>query len=263
MRRRKPVVGVMIEWVVFRDLLIQELKRSGSVQILPGFPGRRELLREARSGRVDLVILDPCNAREDAFQTVEALSRCKGRTRSILLACQSPPGWVFRALEAGASGYLGDCARVEDLVQCMRAVLAGRRYFSSCAATVVADLAAGRGHPLELSARELAVLRYVCRGHSAKEAARDLGLSPRTVEMHRSRLMDKTGARSAVGLAAFGFAQRFVDPRQAARPDQPVPQEVVRASRTRASRIAAVKGFSRRGTTPSSSRLAPSIVSST
>lgn len=212
MTQRKAGIAVLVNRHFVADLLVDRLKASGRFAAVRRVGSRAELVRAVRGGRIDIVFLDPCNVHESVFETARILGAGRVRPRLIFVACMAPAGWVRRALELGASAFLGPCAEMQDVLRAVEAARRGQSYFSPCAAAIVAELARRRERREEITARELDVLRQVCRGASSKQIARRLGLSSRTIEMHRARLMRKAGARSAAALAAFGCQHHYVDP---------------------------------------------------
>ena len=117
---------------------------------------------------------------------------------------------IFRALQAGARGYLLKEAAGAEVVAAVRSVHAGQRYLSRKISDAVIDDYL-RGHhegsgPLDLlSARERQVLQAVAEGRSTAEIAQVLNLSPKTVDTYRSRLLHKLGVGNTAGLIRLAF----------------------------------------------------------
>lgn len=174
-------------------------------------PSARPAYTAEDVGRADVVFVDPGHPTDDAFALARRLKRRRPAAAVIFIAEGVPLAWIQRALAVGADGYLARCARLEDAVEALRAVRAGQRYFSPCAAKVIAMIAACNGRAPSLSARETDILKLTAAGRTAKEIARRLHLSPKTVESHRAALMRKTGARSAPGLVRYACDEHVVD----------------------------------------------------
>ena len=114
---------------------------------------------------------------------------------------------IFRALQAGAKGYLLKNSAGSELVNAIRVVQSGQRYLSQKIVDAMADGYWQKTHdagPLEgLSAREREVLQLVGEGHSSVQIAVILSLSPKSIETYRSRLMQKIGVNDLPGLVKF------------------------------------------------------------
>lgn len=123
---------------------------------------------------------------------------------------------VFGAVDAGASGYLARRAKRGTLVEAIRRVAAGRRYFSER----VQEMLYERHSRKELSHREVTMLHLISEGLSNKEMAAQLGVSPETVKFHVTNLIGKLGARDrthAVVLALRRGVMRLAAESSAAR----------------------------------------------
>jgi DNA-binding NarL/FixJ family response regulator len=132
----------------------------------------------------------------------------------IILSVHSDSEHIFRAFQAGAYGYLLKESAGAEVVNAVHAVITGERYLSQkIANTVLQDYVRFRQSqsPLELlSAREREVLQLTVEGNSSAEMAARLGLSPKTVETYRSRLMEKLGVRDITELVRFAIKHGLI-----------------------------------------------------
>jgi DNA-binding NarL/FixJ family response regulator len=130
-------------------------------------------------------------------------------TQVLVLSMHSTTEHIFRALQAGARGYLLKDSAGAEVVDAVRAVHAGRRYLSQKIASAVIDDYISdrqRASPLDsLSRRERQILQMVAEGKSSAEAAVILFLSPKTVDTYRSRMMQKLGIADVPSLVKFAI----------------------------------------------------------
>jgi two-component system NarL family response regulator len=177
------------------------LFRTGVANIINQEPDLR-VVAEAGDGaeavdaysrhRPEVTLLD---LRMPVMEGVEVVRRIRERdpqARVIVLTTYDTDDEIARALKAGAKAYVLKDISAEDLVGCIRAVLAGRTYLAPAAA---ARLAEGVGH-VQLTPRELATLRLAADGKTNKEIAGALGISERTVKTHLGHLFEKLGVTS-------------------------------------------------------------------
>jgi DNA-binding NarL/FixJ family response regulator len=139
------------------------------------------------------------------------------RTRIIVLSMHADDEYVRRALRAGASGYLLKSADLRELELAVRAVGRGETWLSGgLSQKLLAGLARGappRAGPLDmLTPRQREVLQLVAEGHSTKQIAVRLNLSPKTVETHRAQLMDRLGVRGVPALVRCAIRLGIVRP---------------------------------------------------
>lgn len=136
----------------------------------------------------------------------------------LVLTMAGDPAYLSEAFGAGASGYVLKDAVDVELVDAVRAVAEGGRYlYPSLGAELVrAQEELKRGprtkHGVPLSKREVDVLRLVALGYSNKEVADDLFISVRTVETHKTHIMQKTGLRARSELTRFARDAGILEP---------------------------------------------------
>jgi len=140
------------------------------------------------------------------------------RTRVVILSMHSAEPFVLKALEQGASAYVLKDAGVAELVRAIRETASGRRYLSPplsdravAAYTPSATGARSRADPYErLTLRERQVLHLAAEGLGNSAVAARLGISVRTAETHRARVLGKLGLRSQTELVRFALRQGVV-----------------------------------------------------
>ena len=182
---------------VVRDGLQALLVRQADLEVTGSFASAVEALRFAAESPPDVAVLDIALPGIDGIEVAKRLHDLCPETQILMLSMHATPEFVYQALRAGASGYVLKESAGEEVVTAVRAVLAGRRYLSGkISARAIDDYSRDRGpEPLleRLSARERQVLRLIVEGHSSAEAAELLGVSPKSVDTYRSRLMAKLG----------------------------------------------------------------------
>ena len=112
--------------------------------------------------------------------------------------------WVKRAMDAGAWGYLLKGSGIKDLITAIRSVHKGQQFLSSSAQSAMAGT--------HLSDREREVITLVAQGHTSKEISGLLQISSRTVEHHRSNIMEKLKIHDVAGLTRYAVRHGLVDP---------------------------------------------------
>ncbi len=140
----------------------------------------------------DVTLLDLRMPEMEGVEAVRRIRERDPRARVIVLTTYDTDDEIARALKAGAKAYVLKDISADDLIACIRDVLAGKTYLAPAAA---AKLAEGVTH-VQLTPRELATLRLMADGKANKEIASELGISDRTVKTHLGHLFDKLGVAS-------------------------------------------------------------------
>ena len=165
----------------------------------------REAVRQASRLRPDVVLMD---ITLPGLNGIEATARIRERhpgTLVVILSAHNSAEHVYRALRAGASGYVVKDSGTAELIKAVREVRLGRRYFGRTLHGLERFSAAARSPVERLSAREREVLQLVMEGRPSAEIAGMLGLSPKTVDTYRSRLMGKLGVKDVPSLARIAI----------------------------------------------------------
>lgn len=172
----------------------------------------RQAVRLIQRLAPDVVIMDIAMPILNGIEATEQILNSKTFTRIIILSMHASKEHIFRALEAGAKGYLLKESAGKEMVKAIRAVYAGNRFLSDrISQTVIEDYihqrtADSEESPIKrLSPREREVLQLVVEGKTSAEIASNLFLSPKTVETYRSRLMHKLGIKDIPGLVKFAI----------------------------------------------------------
>ena len=135
-------------------------------------------------------------------------------TRILILTMHDAPELIEKTLEAGASGYVLKSDAEADLVKAADALLHGRTFFTSAASRVVLERVRRppAGTAPSLTPREIEIVQLVAQGKSNKEVATSLGLSQRTVESHRTRIMQKLELDSFSDLIRYAIRNKIIQP---------------------------------------------------
>jgi DNA-binding NarL/FixJ family response regulator len=177
-----------------------------------------EAVELAMSTEVDLAVLDVAMPRMTGLQAAAELKRRRPELRTLMLSMYDSEQYFFEALKAGASGYVLKSAADHDLVEACRAAMRGEPFLYPAAVTALIrdylDRARhGEATPTDpLTPRELEIVKLVAEGHTSDEIAETLVISKKTVEHHRSHILEKLGLRDRVELARYAIRRGLVEP---------------------------------------------------
>ena len=177
-----------------------------------------EAVELALAEDVDLAVLDVAMPRKTGLQAAAELHRRRPELRTLMLSMYDSEQYFFEALKAGASGYVLKSAADKDLVEACRAAMRGEPFLYPAAVTALIrdylDRARG-GEPVPadtLTPRELEIVKLVAEGNTTDEIADTLVISKKTVENHRSHILEKLGMRDRVELTRNAIRRGLVEP---------------------------------------------------
>jgi DNA-binding NarL/FixJ family response regulator len=173
----------------------------------------RAAVREVVRLKPDVVLMDIAMPGLNGIEAAREIRRRCPTTEIVILSMHHTTEHVYRALEAGARGYLlKECAGAE-VIEAVQAAKAGKRYLSGKISATEVDAVMKRreeglnASPLDrLSPREREILQLVVEGKSSTAIAKIVFLSPKTVETYRSRLMKKLGVDDLPSLIRYAVA---------------------------------------------------------
>jgi two-component system, NarL family, response regulator NreC len=177
----------------------------------------KEALEIGRRCAIDVFLVDLSLPVLDGVEVISRLRTIAPQARVLVLSMHAMPEYVRPALRAGARGYVVKGTGLDDLIVAIRVVHGGERFLDSAAAAALeADtLGAARGNAQTddldlLTPREREVLRMIAQGHTNRSIAEHLGLSPKTVDAHRTNLMRKLGLHDVQALTRFAVRRGLV-----------------------------------------------------
>ncbi|MGB3393057.1 MAG: response regulator transcription factor [Stenotrophomonas sp.] len=197
-----------------RVLIVDDhtLVRAGLSRLLQGFADMQvvaeasnaeQALELALQHRPDVVLLDLSLPGRSGLEALSDIRRQLPSTRVVIMSMHDDTQHVRNALDRGASGFIVKDAAPQELELALHAACAGQVFLSpQISARMLAPLQ-GRERPTgvaALSPRQRQILRQLGNGQSTKEIAVDLGISAKTVETHRARMMEALGCRRASDL---------------------------------------------------------------
>jgi len=179
------------------ELLAEHCEMVGTV--LDG----SSLLSVALERRPDLIIADLSMPGLSGVEAVGELRRAGVTAKIIIVSMYGDPRVAKQAIAAGASAFVAKQGAGEELLTAIRVVLKGGSYISPHIAERMARTGVTERPLATLTPRQREVLQFIAKGHSAKEIAAALNLSPRTVETHKYEIMRALGFRKSADLVRY------------------------------------------------------------
>jgi DNA-binding NarL/FixJ family response regulator len=172
----------------------------------------REAVKIASDLKPDVAVLDLTMPRMNGLDAGRAIEQSRA-THVVLLTMHAGEHHIAAALRAGIRGYVLKTQAADDLVDAIHAVLRGQAYLSPGVSKFVLDAyLAGEHAPAEpLAPRERQVLQLVAEGSTSKEIAIQLGLSVKTAESYRARVMDKLDIHHTAGLVRYAIREGLLE----------------------------------------------------
>jgi DNA-binding NarL/FixJ family response regulator len=175
----------------------------------------REAIEKARKLRPDLVLLDLTMPETDGLEAIPQILGVSPSTKILVLTMHDSGEMAAQVLAAGASGLVLKSDAVRDLVRAVQAIEKNQPFLSPAVTRIILGQLAKTSQPgpspSDITPRELDVLKLLALGRSNKEAATDLDISVKTVDVHRANIMRKLKLRNYSDLIQFAIRHQLVE----------------------------------------------------
>jgi len=208
-------VGIADDHHLVREGIRALLERAADIEVIGEANDGIEAVQLALSLAPNVLVMDVTMPRQNGIEATQAIRAADLTTEVVMLSMHTEPALVRRSMQAGAKGYVLKGSVTEELLLAVRAAAQGATYLSPVASASILETTASSSEPLpgrdKLTPRELEVLQLIGEGLTNRAIGSHLGISVKTVERHRTRLMAKLDAHSIVELMREAFRQGLLD----------------------------------------------------
>jgi two-component system, NarL family, response regulator NreC len=199
--------------VLVRQSLKSLLEREGFKVVGEASDGQ-ETVRHVETLQPDIAVMDISMPILNGLNAAREINRTSPKTKNILLTQHDEGQYVSEALEAGVKGYVLKSQVANDLLLAIRQVSRGQVYLSPGVSRGVMEAYHSKSEKSKspLTLRERQVLQLIAEGKSTKDAASLLGISVKTAESHRTRLMHKLDIHETASLVRYAVRRGIVEP---------------------------------------------------
>lgn len=215
MRKLRILLGD--DHTLVRQGLRKILEECADWEVVAETSEGREAVRQALALKPDVAILDIGMPMMNGIEATRQIVRRSDTIRVLILSMHSNEAYIIQALKAGARGYLLKDSADVDLVRAVASVAAGKSFFSPAVSKVMLDdyvrhlSEKGIVDRYEsLSEREREIFQLIAEGHSNKEIADLLSVSPATVETHRAHILQKLDVHNTAELVLYAVRRGIV-----------------------------------------------------
>lgn len=220
-RDSKIKVVIVDDDMLVSNLLKDYLDKSSTIEVLYIANSGNQFLEQLESTEIqpDVIVLDLRMEDGNGLEVLELLLLQKGKTiKTIVMSSHYDPLYMGQMLKLGCDAFLSKEIDPEELIEIIKIVYERGHYFTQEQISNMRNQMSTRVPKLtmntkdSLSERELEVLQFLGQQLTTKQIAEKLFLSPKTVEMHKSNLLVKTGVKNSVGLIIYGIQNKLIDP---------------------------------------------------
>ena len=216
----KKTILIVDDHPLVREGLVSILKPAAGYEVVGQAGNARDAIRMVKNLKPDLVLLDMVLPDKSGIELSREIQNISSPTRIMIISMHSKVNYIVKAFEAGATGYMTKESATERLLQGIEHVLNGEYFMdSSVSHEVVKKLMKTPEKEMKirdeayetLTPREQEIMVLLVEDYSIKETAAKLFISPKTVENHRTKIMNKLGLHSTLELVRYAARLGLVD----------------------------------------------------
>lgn len=216
--KRPYKIMIAEDHTILRQGLRALLSSDPDFQIVGEAEDGREAVRSAETLSPDLILMDLSMPKMTGTEAIREIRKRSKDTKIVVLTVHKGEDYVLSALKAGADGYVLKDANRDELATAIKKVLEGKRYLSpDISGKVIEGYLEGKKALKTktswdtLTQREREILKLIAEGYKNKEVAESLFISVKTVQKHRSNLMEKLDLHNTAALTVFAIEKGLVD----------------------------------------------------
>ncbi len=219
-RSTTPKIRVLLadDHTILRAGLRMMIDAQPDIEVVGEASDGRQALAEAQRLQPDIVLMDITMPEMNGIEATRQIKRALDSTRVLILTMHENEEYLFQVLRAGASGYILKEAAGAELISASRIVCSGRFYMSPSAQSMMVGDYLQRVRSGEerdsysaLTEREREILKLVAEGHTNNQIAERLVISPKTVDTHRTHIMDKLNLHSRAELVKYAMRRGLLE----------------------------------------------------
>jgi DNA-binding NarL/FixJ family response regulator len=214
----KIKIAIADDYKIYRDGLKVGLSADENLDVILEADNGEDLMKALETNTPDVIIMDLKMPFMDGMEATKAVRKKYPAIKVLVVTMYDDDKFIIHLMENGANGYLLKNAEPDDIRKSIYAVHENGYYFNDLVNKALLkklvlknNLKPSFNQNVELTERELEVLKLICEEKTAAEIAKQIFLSPRSVEGIRQRLIEKVGVRNTAGLVMFAIKNGLVD----------------------------------------------------
>ncbi|OSZ80225.1 DNA-binding response regulator [Chitinophagaceae bacterium IBVUCB2] len=211
-------IAIADDYKIFRDGLKVGLSADENLTVIMEADNGEDLLKALETNSPDVILMDLKMPIMDGMEATKAVRKKYPAIKVLVVTMYEDDKFIIHMMENGANGYLLKNAEPDEIIKSIYAVHENGYYFNDLVNKALLkklvlknNLKPSFNQNVELTERELEVLKLICEEKTAAEIGKEIFLSPRSVEGIRQRLIEKVGVRNSAGLVMFAVKGGLVD----------------------------------------------------
>jgi DNA-binding NarL/FixJ family response regulator len=214
----KIKITIVDDYKIYRDGLKVGLSSDVNLDVIAEADNGEDLMKSLETTSPDVILMDLKMPVMDGMEATKMVRKKFPAIKVLVVTMYEDDKFIIHLMENGANGYLLKNAEPDEIIKSIYAVYENGYYFNDVVNKALLkklvlknNLKPSFNQNIDLTERELEVLKMICEEKTAAEIAKEIFLSPRSVEGIRQRLIEKIGVRNTAGLVMFAVKNNIVD----------------------------------------------------
>lgn len=215
---KKIKIAIADDYKIFREGLKVSLGQDDNLQVIFEAENGEDLIAGLETIQPDIIIMDLKMPIMDGMEATQIIRKKFNAIKVLVVSMYEDDKFIIHLMEIGANGYLLKNAEPEEIRKAIYAVYENGYYFNDLVNKALLkklvlknNIKPSFNENIDLTERELEVLKLICEEKTAAEIAKQIFLSPRSVEGIRQRLIEKIGVRNTAGIVMFAVKNGLTD----------------------------------------------------
>jgi len=203
---------------LIRDGIQSMLENTADLEVIGSVPSGEDSINQVRENRPDVILMDIMMGGMTGIEATRWVKEFDSTIKVILLTMEISRDYVSAGIKSGVDGYLPKDVDKETLLEALRTVYRGGRFFNDAIMKLVFEdfysheklKSKDKKLPNDLTKREYEVLGLVAAGKTNKELAEGLFISTKTVETHKTHIMEKLGLKNTTELVKYAIKNKII-----------------------------------------------------
>jgi DNA-binding NarL/FixJ family response regulator len=215
---KKIKIAIADDYKIFREGLKVSLSQDDNLHFLLEAENGEDLLKEIESRQPDVIIMDLKMPIMDGMEATQLVRKKYPEIKVLVVSMYEDDKFIIHLMEIGANGYLLKNAEPDEIRKAIYAVHENGYYFNDLVNKALLkklvlknNIKPSFNENVDLTEREMEVLKLICKEKTAVEIGKEIFLSPRSVEGIRQRLIEKIGVRNTAGVVMFAVKNGLAD----------------------------------------------------
>lgn len=202
---------------MFRDTIVEKLNQEKLISVVGSFGDAESMIKFISKNNVDLILLDIDLPEMDGYTAMKKVHEINPDLKIIIISFHIEPNYISKFMTEGASSFIPKVLDFDEILDAIFCVYENGRYINEMIKNAIVNNAISQKSTKslklkqEFTNREIEIITLICKSKNAKEIADKLCVVPKTIEGHKSRIMEKMNVKSSVGIVRYALLNKLID----------------------------------------------------